>query len=321
MDSGASVARTDAMRALGTCVLSVAMTLSAACTEREPIDEDEDTADELPTCEELPRGPFTPMPLLQGLVGSEDLAFDSKGRMASRAEGAVMLVTAKATTKEFASSLSGSFGMRFREGGNLAVALPEEGQVIDLAPGGKVTVLASDLGLPNGVFPDSEGNVWVTEMTANRVIKIAPDESIEVIASDDGAVAPNGIVLDEARGALFYTQFGSGKVMRVDLEAEAPKPVLVTTLPNARPDGLTLDSCGNLYAVDNGNARLFRVFLDEAGAATEKPELLAKFPVSVANAQFGRGRGFARTSLYVIGVPGQLFEIPLSVEGANVVGP
>src|SRR5687767_2430007 len=92
-------------------LLSVAVTCAAACTEEVPIDDmedmDEDAADEIATCEELPRGPFTPKIVLQGLVGSEDLAFDTKGRVAGRVQGSVLLVTSKAKTTQVAGQLAG----------------------------------------------------------------------------------------------------------------------------------------------------------------------------------------------------------------------
>lgn len=276
-----------------------------------------DAADEPPICADLPPGPFEPELVLSGLAGTEDFAFDSKGRMAARAQGQLLLVTAKAKTTVIAPQLPGSFGLRFRSKGHLAVALPGAGQLVDVAPDGEVTLLADDLELPNGVFPDAEGNVWVTEMQGDRVIKVTADGEVEVIAEGKDAPSPNGIVIDSARKALYYTQFGTGIVMRVDLATEGAAPVEVTTLPDANPDGLTLDACGNLYAVDNGNARLFRVELDDAGEATADPELLAEFPASVANAQFGRAGGFDKTKLYVAGQPGKLFALPIGVGGAK----
>jgi sugar lactone lactonase YvrE len=223
--------------------------------------------------------------------------------------------------------MPGSFGMRFRANGKLAVALPNEGAIVDVSPDGKLEIVTEGLDLPNGVYPDSDGNLWITEMSGDRVIKVDSKGKTQVIASGAKAAAPNGIVFDEQRGSLFYTQFGTGILMRVDLGTDAdaddpvPDAVEVATLPNARPDGLALDTCGNIYAVDNANARLFRVALDKAGKAVKDPELLAKFPTSVANPLFGRGKGFAETSLFVVGVAGDLYEIPLSVKGAPVAEP
>jgi hypothetical protein len=51
---------------------------------------------------------------------------------------------------------------------------------------------------------------------------------------------------------------------------------------------MVLDACGNVYVVDQGASKLYRVRLDEAGVATQAPELLATFPTNVANAPLRR---------------------------------
>jgi sugar lactone lactonase YvrE len=120
---------------------------------------------------------------------------------------------------------------------------------------------------------------------------------------------------------LFYTNYGAGQIMSVNLAPGGnPTPTLVTTIQGAL-DGLVLDACGNLYAVDNGDAELYRVRLDAAGVAQGPAELLASFPTSVANAQFGSGQGFDPMTLYVTGNPGTIYAVAAGVAGALVPTP
>jgi sugar lactone lactonase YvrE len=96
---------------------------------------------------------------------------------------------------------------------------------------------------------------------------------------------------------------------------------MVAQIPGASLDGMVLDACGNVYAVDQGRSRLFRVRTDAVGAASAEPELLATFPKNVANAQFGSGPGFDPNTLYVAGNPGSVFTLSLGVGGAPVPAP
>jgi hypothetical protein len=94
---------------------------------------------------------------------------------------------------------------------------------------------------------------------------------------------------------------------------------LVTTIDGASPDGLTLDACGYLYVVDQGNSTLYRVVLDEVGEATADATELLVFPTNVANAQFGVGEGFDDHTLYVGGNPGDVYAVTLEFPGAKIV--
>jgi hypothetical protein len=81
---------------------------------------------------------------------------------------------------------------------------------------------------------------------------------------------------------------------------------------------MVMDACGNLYVVDQGGSRLYRIELDASGAAVSDAQLLATFPQNVANAQFGSGDGFDETALYASGVPGVVYKVVVGVPGAKV---
>ena len=272
-----------------------------------------------PECDMLPAGPLDAVEWMSGLDGSEDFAFDGKGHIAARQGDDVVLVDAAQQVTTLASAQDPSYGMRFRADGSLLLARPSQGTIAEITPAGVVSQYAAGLQTPNGLYPDSQGNVWVTEFGGDQVSRINPDKSVDSVVSGSAVVSsPNGIVFDEKRSVLFYTNYGAGEIMRVNLAPGGdPTPTLVSTI-NGALDGLVLDACGNLYVVDNGYNRLYRVRLDPGGIALGEAELLASFPSSVANAQFGSGQGFEPMSLYVAGAEGSIYAVQVGVPGAPV---
>jgi sugar lactone lactonase YvrE len=234
----------------------------------------------------------------------------------------VVLVDAMQQATSLANVNGTVYGLRYRPDGFLVIARPNQGVVAQISPAGMVSQVVAGLATPNGLYPDFDGNVWVTEFGGDTVSRINPDMSVDTIASGAPEVDnPNGIVYDATRTMLFYTNYGAGQIMSVNLTPGGnPTPTLVTTIQGAL-DGLVLDACGNLYAVDNADNELYRVRLDAAGVAQGAAELLSSFPTSVANAQFGSGQGFDPMTLYVTGNPGNIYAVAAGVAGAPVPTP
>lgn len=273
-----------------------------------------------PNCENLPVGPIAAVELLNVFDGSEDLAFDGKGHIVAKNGNTIILSDAAGQTTDFADLNGQAFGLRYRPDGFLVVARPTQGVVVEISPQGMVNNnYVTGLNNPNGLYPDFDGNVWMTEFAGGNVSRINPGGSVDVIVA--GADQPNGVVFDATRTMLFYTEYSAGRILRRDMSPGGdPTPVEVTQI-NGALDGLVLDACGNIYAVDNGNSDLYRVKLDTAGAAIGNAELLASFPQNVANAQFGSGAGFDPMTLYAAGGPGTVYGVPVGVAGAPVPTP
>jgi sugar lactone lactonase YvrE len=171
--------------------------------------------------------------------------------------------------------------------------------------------------VPNGVYADFDGSVWVTEFATSHVFRIGPDRKITSIVTGDPAATANGIVFDRSRGLLFYTNTSTGTLRRVAIANGPPfTPEIVTTIAQAALDGLTLDSCGNAYAI--GSQKLWRFSLDSRGVSSGPPTVLATFDESVASAQFGRGSGFDARSLYVSSIVGKVYRVDVGIRGAAV---
>ncbi|HSO34126.1 MAG TPA: gluconolactonase [Labilithrix sp.] len=271
----------------------------------------------------LPAGPIQPVALGRPFNGSEDFTFDGRGSMvAKRADGIVRVNRGGQVTSTVASLPGQTLGLRYHPNGNLIGAMVGAGKLVSVAPDGHVTDLVTGLNGPNGVYVDHDSNVWFTEGGGNRVTRRSPDGGRRTFASGaDKAQGANGVVVNEVAKRLYYTEYDKGRINRVHLKAQNPSPIEVWTLQGARFDGLVLDACGNIYVVDQGRSKLFRVRIAANGAAAGAPELLATFPVNVSNAQFGSGEGFDPNTLYVVGNPGSVFAVPVGVGGATVPAP
>jgi sugar lactone lactonase YvrE len=274
-------------------------------------------------CASLPSGPVTPQLVGALFRGSEDFTFDGRGHIIGKRGSDLVAATvdAAAPARTIAQLPGQTYGVRYLANGDLVAAIPGAGKVVRVTPAGQVSDLATGLGGPNGVYVDFDENVWITEFGGGKVVVIAPNGAKQVVVSGANAQAPNGVVVDAARKLLFYTEYSKGKIHRLSLETPGAQPVLVATVQGASLDGMVLDACGNVYAVDQGRSRLFRVRTDDSGAATAAPELLASFPTNVANAQFGSGEGFDPKKLYVAGNPGTVYALDLGVAGAPVPTP
>lgn len=272
-------------------------------------------------CANLPSGPFQPQSIGQLFQGSEDFTFDGKGHMVGKRGNALVRVGSSGT--EAITDLPGQvYGLRYHPNGTLIAAIPGSGKLVKVSPSGQVNDFITGLGTPNGVYVDFDGTTYVTEFGGSKVAKVAADGTkTDIVTGTTSAQGANGIVIDSAKGLLFYTEYQKGKIHRLKVDGSDLTPTLVATIPGARLDGMVLDACGNVYAVDQGSSKLYRVRTDAAGAAAAAPELIASFPTNVANAQWGSGQGFDAAKLYVTGNPGTVYTLDLGVGGAAVPQP
>jgi len=310
-----------------TLIALTGIALTAGCVTEmgqpeDGLDDSDGKSDGADGCHDLKSGPFTPVALGHIFDGSEDFALDGRGAMVARRGNVVVRADGTGHVTSTIASLTGqTLGLRYHPNGNLIGAMVGAGKLVKVAPHGRVTDLVTGLNGPNGVYVDRDGNVWFTEGGGNRVTRLAPDGQRRTFASGSGAEGANGVVVNEATKRLYYTEYDKAHVHMVDLTAQNPSTVLVAQIAGAGLDGLVLDACGNVYTLDQKRSRLYRVRIAANGKAAAEPELLATFPVNVANAQFGSGPGFDSKKLYVVGNPGSVFALDLGVAGARVPTP
>jgi sugar lactone lactonase YvrE len=252
--------------------------------------------------------------------GSEDLGFNGMGGLAGKNGGNIILVDADGTEMaSYADAVNPSYGLRYTIDGDLLVAHPGQGEIAQIGSDGSIGTFATGIGGVNGLYPDLDGNVWVTNFSI--VGRYSADGTLDTLVSGGDAANSNGIVFDPDRSVAFYTNYSAGRVLKVDINEDGSAGAIAElgAVGGAAFDGLALDACGNLYAVDNATPRVFRLMLDEnADAVGDLTNIVDGNMQNVANAQFGRGDGFDANSLYVTGNPGVVYRLEVGVPGAEI---
>lgn len=287
-------------------------------------------------CGSLPAGPVTPRLLTEVVYQSEDLAFDPRGLLVAKKGEALIAVPPQGPTRVLSrdpalSTLS--LGLRRTPDGAILVTQPavEAGLVARLlrvGPDGQVTEFFTadrmppglpPFIIPNGLDVDSHGSAWVSDFATAQLLRVSADQVVTSLVVGPDADSVGGLVYDEVRGQLFYSSTG-GLLRRLSVAAAgAPMgaPLVVASLPGARLDGVALDACGNLYALEStaslGRYQLWRVALDGAGNALGAPVVLARFDDWVSGLQFGAGGGWDPTSLHVSSIWGKVWRVPVGV--------
>jgi sugar lactone lactonase YvrE len=142
---------------------------------------------------------------------------------------------------------------------------------------------------PSGIAVDAAGNVYAADSGSNRIREVAAGSAIittiagngsQGFSGDGGAAtaaglfSPGGVALD-ARGNLYIAEAGSNHIRKV-----ATGSGIITTVAGmgfylfggfsgdggpataaelSGPEGVALDSVGNLYIADSGNYRIRKV--------------------------------------------------------------
>jgi trimeric autotransporter adhesin len=135
-----------------------------------------------------------------------------------------------------------------------------------------------------GISVDSTGNLYIADGSANKILKVSPDGMISTVAGNgtsgfagNGGPAtsaelngPKGVAVDSA-GNLYIADTGNNTIRKV-----TPAGVIVAVAGNGTqgcrgdfgpaalaelygPNGVAVDSAGNLFIADTGNNRIRKV--------------------------------------------------------------
>lgn len=171
--------------------------------------------------------------------------------------------------------------------GSLQPVLGQGGKISTIVGGGPnaTAALAADIGQPEGVTVDSFGNIIVAASAMNQVFKIDPQGNFSVLAGTGtaGFSGDNGpataatlyrpwAVASDRLGNIFIVDTSNQRIRRVDASTGIITTVagngiyaysgdggLATSASIYDPQGIGLDSVGNLFIADYGNYRIRRV--------------------------------------------------------------
>lgn len=118
----------------------------------------------------------------------------------------------------------------------------------------KVTTIASGLVRPTGAWVEMDGSILVVEENGNFLDRVHPDGRVERLVR---LPTPDDVV-EDAAGNIFVTTLGDGSLHWIDAST-LQDHLLVRGLSS--PQGLAIDSAGNLIVTDPGNHRVLKVLV------------------------------------------------------------
>ena len=243
-----------------------------------------------------------------------------------------------------AARFNSAYGVAVDSAGNVYVADTGNDTIRKITPAGVVTTLAGTAGqfgsadgtgsaarfeFPEGVAVDSAGNVYVADTINDTIRKITPAGVVTTLADMAGQVGsadgtgsaarfdyPTGVAVDSA-GNVYVADDGNDTIRKI-----TPAGV-VTTLAGmagqvgsadgtgsaarfAYPEGVAVDSAGNVYVADTGNDTIRKI--TPAGVVTTlagTPGQAGSADVTGSAARFDDPTGVAVDSagnVYVAGV-------------------
>jgi sugar lactone lactonase YvrE len=188
--------------------------------------------------------------------------------------------------------------------GNLFIGDHQNSRILVVTPGGVVSVLgitglSPALGFPTALNFDAAGNLYIADFTNGRIIEIS---TLVVAGSTSSGLATvigegtysftgstlTGMTID-AQGNIYgaaRTQNSSSiiKIARTGVATAVPIPGNITP-PLSNPQGVAVDSFGNLYIVDTANSRIVKI--TNAGVASVLSISGLTSPATLSSLVFG----------------------------------
>jgi gluconolactonase len=212
--------------------------------------------------------------------------------------------------------------MSFDKAGTLFVCADEKNELWEVAPDGKVTVLARKhegnvLNGPNDVFVHPDGALYFTDpfyqrpwwthtgmpQSSQQVYRLSPDRK-QLVRVTDQLEKPNGIIGTPDGKRLFVADMGAKKTYVYDIQPDGALANQALFCESGS-DGMTIDTEGNLYLTGNGV-----LVFDKTGQQIAHIEVPEKWS---ANVCFG---GADRQTLFITASKG-LYSVRTKFKGAN----
>lgn len=248
---------------------------------------------------------------------TEGIAFDSDGHLFVSAlyndQDDELLSISTAGASQAVAQAPSLLGLANSENGILAAGI-DTGELLLIDPtDGSVEVVAENLGAPNFVVTTPWGTILVSDDSQG-------EDTIDEVTWDGqvttwvrGIPTPNGMVFSSDGRTLYVAStFQDIGLWRVPVSAsgQAGTPQKWVSFELTTPDGVAIDSEGNVYVALNTTGQIAKV--DPEGNAS----ILAEGVEWAASLAFGKGE-FDPCSLYVT----SLFGTQLRRVGTGVLGP
>lgn len=273
-----------------------------------------DTAPELCV---LPPAP-TAWTYFTGIPVSEDFTFDELGNMVNIDQGPDALFrTPYLGPPEILAPYSSPevAGVAFTLDGRLALADEGNGALVLLGLDGSTTVLNGSLNQPNSIAVDDQGFIFVTAF--DQILRVDPVTGVSTTLITLPGLDLDGLVFAPGFLRLWFNYDEESIVAYLDLDTSgnvlATKTVVQLPQFGGELDGMTMDECGNVYAIETDGS-LYRVFPD--GTAELLLTLGGVDGMTTSSLHFGSGiGGWEADHLYVINRYGGMFEVEIGIPG------
>jgi gluconolactonase len=196
-----------------------------------------------------------------GLDHPECLAFDREGTLWAGGEAGQIYRVSKEGAVETVATLGGFCGglAWTPDDSALFVCNPAHG-VVRVDRSGKWSVFAKDMTCPNYGLFDKQGNYYVTDSgnwkkRNGRLLRFTPDGTRDEIGDLWGYT--NGLALSADERQLFVVESDTDSIYSIDLAGGATD--VYADEVGRLPDGLTLDTEGNLYAGCYASDDIYRI--------------------------------------------------------------
>jgi DNA-binding beta-propeller fold protein YncE len=204
----------------------------------------------------------------------------------------------------FVTGILNATGLAFNPDGDLFVTSRAEGNVYRIDASGESTVYAEGMGVATGAAFDAQGNLFVGDRSGT-IFKIDPKRQIFVHATLEPSVSAYHLAVDGAGNLLVTgpTLSSNDAIWTIDPHGETR----AWYRGLGRPQGLALDSDGNVYlaACLHGRRGLVRI----------TPESEASVVVSGANLV---GVAFSPLGTAILATNDAVYDVDLGLDGLSL---
>ena len=271
-------------------------------------------------CNNLPTLPFVAK-LVAEIPSSEDFVFDKDGYLVQFTWEGVVEETAYDGDSVILTKIDnlGAQGTRFLSNGDLIVTDAAKNQLVRIHPNGSYEPVAMGLSDPNGIAVHLNGTVYVTSATG-RIYRFDPVANTYDVVIEKLNCSFDGITFSPDYKTLYFNE-ERGTIHKAAVNPDGTlQPDEILAVLEQRTDfldGMTADSCGNVYSVDMGGV-IWRITpTGEIALAVEIADESGDPMHAITPAvNFGSGYGgWKATHLFIMSFDGGLFEAAMGVPG------